>query len=135
MDTYYITDYDQLKQRIMHLKWQRIDQKEKIIRNVKTLYHSFYPSVLIKNTLRKLLSGSEVRPDIAKAGINTLTDFLIGKIFGRGRSIKGYISSLLIGKIANYTVNNWSDSIYTGIGKIRNYMSDHFQIQAHNPKE
>src|ERR1700752_1188106 len=125
MEPICLTNYTELQHRIMQLKSLRVEQEEEIKRNIKEIYYSLNPSVLVKNMLREFV-GDEARHSVAKSGINAVADFLIGKLFGRGNSIKGYLSSLLIGKISNFILNNYSDALYAGISKIRNRVDDYF---------
>jgi hypothetical protein len=113
-----------LHHRIMKLNNLKEEQELVIKRNVRELIYSIHPSMLVKNLISKFSGDSEAKSDLKSIGLNLGKDFVISKIFGKGGSLKGFISSLLVRKAADYVITNHSDKIATGINKVQGYFKD-----------
>jgi len=109
-----------LHHRIMKLNNLKEEQELVIKRNVRELVYSMHPSMMFKNLLNKFTGDHETQSDLKSIGLNVGKDFLISKIFGKGGSIKGFISSLLVRKATDYVMNNHPDLISNGINKVQN---------------
>lgn len=110
-----------LHHRIMKLNNLKEEQELVIKRNVSELVYSMHPSMLFKNLVNKFTGDHEAKSDLKSIGLNLGKDFLISRLFGRGGSLKGFISSLLVRKATDYVMNNHSDLISNGIHKVENY--------------
>lgn len=113
-----------LHHRIMKLNYLKEEQELVIKRNVSELVYSMHPSMLFKNLLNKFSGNPETRGDLKSIGLNLGKDFLISRLFGKGGSIKGFISSLLIRKATDYVMNNHADTISNGISKVQNFVKN-----------
>jgi hypothetical protein len=102
----------------MQVNAARAEQEDEIKHHMKELYYSLQPAVLIKKAVGNILHAPETPKNIAQAGIALGTEFLISKVFKRGASVKGFLSSLIVNKIADYAINSKSDFISNGIEKI-----------------
>jgi len=119
-----ITNDTQLHHRIMQLNNLREEQELVIKRNVREVVYSMHPSMIFKNMVNKFSEDKEATDDLKTIGLNLGKDFLISKLFGKGQTIKGFISSLVLRKVTDYVINNHSDLIATGIGKLENMFKD-----------
>lgn len=118
-----ITNYIELKSRIMKLNYLREEQELAIKRNVKELAYSLHPVSLIKNLVGKITDGGqETGLDLKSIGLNIGKEFLMMKLFGKARGIKSFLSFMLMKKTTDYLVNH-PDIITTGLTKIKNYIS------------
>lgn len=113
-----------LHHRIMKLNYLKEEQELVIKRNVSELVYSMHPSMLFKNLLNKFSGNPETRGDLKSIGLNLGKDFFISRLFGKGGSIKGFISSLLIRKATDYVMNNHADTISNGISKVQNFVKN-----------
>jgi hypothetical protein len=91
---------------ILQLQKQELqDQKlqlENIIQDeVKTFIQGINPVEFIKNTAQSVLQDKNVQVDASTMGINLGVNYIIEKLLGRNRSIKGYVSSMILEKISS----------------------------------
>lgn len=114
-----ITNYIELKHRIMHLNARKVEQEAEIKHHIKELYYSLQPTELIKSVFKKVTGSEEKKSDLKKTGLALGADFLIGRLLGRSSSIKGFVSSIIVEKVASYVMNNHSDAISNGISKLK----------------
>ncbi len=117
-----ITNDTQLHQRIMQLNSLKEEQELIIKHNVKEVVYSMHPSVILKNMVNKLSGDPEAKSDLKTLGLNLGKDFLLAKLFGKGVSIKSFITSILVRKAADYVITNHSDLIAAGIGKLEDFI-------------
>lgn len=118
MENIKITSHSELLLHIMQLKSQKLSQEEEIKQCAKELVKSLSPISMIKHSLHELSHDKEVRFDIAKVGLNLGTNFLLEKLVGRNRSIKGFLSSIILEKISGAFINKNASSIISTITKL-----------------
>ncbi len=102
----------------MQLKAQKFSQEEELKVKVKELAVGFNPVTMLKESLHNIASDREVQFDLAKVGLNTGATFLIDKVLGRNNSIKGFLSSLLVGNLSSSLIENYAPQIISGISKL-----------------
>lgn len=119
-----ITNDTELHHRIMKLNYLKEEQELVIKRNVREVVYSFHPSVIFKNIVGKFSEDKESANDLKSIGLNLGKDFLIAKLFGKGGSIKGFITTLLVRKATDYVINNHSDLIASGIQKLEGFFKE-----------
>jgi len=129
-----ITNDTELHQHIMKLNYLKEEQEQVIKRNVREVVYSMHPSMIFKNIVSKFSEDKESTNDLKSMGLNLGKDFLIAKLFGKGGSIKGFISSLLIRKATDYVINNHSDLIATGIHKLERFFKEQTATTAETNK-
>lgn len=115
-----------LHYRIMKLNNLKEEQEQAIKRNVRELVYSLHPSMMVKNLFNKLASEPEVGGTLKSAALNLGKDFLISRLFGKGGSIKGFITSLLVKKATDFVTEKYPDAISNGIQKVQGYVRDGF---------
>ena len=118
MENLKITNHSELQFRIMQLKSEKVSQEIEFKSKLKEFAYTISPISIVKSSIRDLVSDREVRFDIAKVGLNVGADFLIDKIVGRGRSIKGFLTSILVEKVSSTLINNNTSSIVSVISKL-----------------
>ena len=118
MEKIIIKNHSELLLHIMQLKSQKISQEIEIKHSFKSLINSLSPISMIKNSLRDLSQDKEARFNIAKVGLNLGTNFLIEKVVGRNKSIKGFLSSIILEKFSGAFINKNASSIVTSINKL-----------------
>jgi len=108
-----ISNHTALKHRIMQLRSERLDQENELKRSIKELYFSISPTEIVKNTFREIFQNDETRQGLLNTGLNIGSDYLIGKILGRGNTVKGYIASIVLGSL----LKNNTGKILHSLGK------------------
>lgn len=126
-----ITNDLELHERIMKLNYLKEEQELVIKRNVREVVYSMHPSVMFKNIVSKFSEDKESTDDLKSIGLNLGKDFLISKLFGKGGSLKGFISSLLIRKATDYVLKNHSDLIVSGIQKVEGFLKEKIINKEH----
>lgn len=126
-----ITNDLELHERIMKLNYLKEEQELVIKRNVQEVVYSMHPSVIFKNIVNKFSEDKESTNDLKSIGLNLGKDFLIAKLFGKGGSVKGFISSLLIRKATDYVLKNHSDLIVSGIQKLESFFKEKITNKEH----
>jgi hypothetical protein len=119
-----ITNDTELHQRIMHLNYLKEEQELLIKRNVREIAYSLQPSMVIKKIIKNFSDDNEATDDLKSMGLSLGRDFLIMKLFGKGGTLKGFISSLLAKKATDYVINNHSDLLTKGLAKLGDYFQD-----------
>jgi len=95
-----ITDHATLTERILQLREDK-----------KIEFSSLNPFNMLKQSLHEFVEDKDVKTDILKAGVNIGANLLIDKSLGKYRSIKGFLSSVLVESIS-------TPFIYSGLSKL-----------------
>ena len=120
-----ISNDTELHYAIMKLNYLKEEKEVEVKRNAKELAYSMYPSEILRSAVEKLTGkNSDTANDLKTMGLNLGKDFLIMKLFGKHNTIKGFISSLLFRKAADYVIENHSDLLSKGVHKLENYFDD-----------
>jgi hypothetical protein len=115
---HHITNHTQLMHTIMHVNASKVDQEEEMKYQLKEIYYSFQPATLVKNALKSALHNPETQKTLAQTALSIGTDFLISKFFRKGSSVKGFVSSVVMEKVADFALNGKSEFINNGIQKL-----------------
>lgn len=119
-----ISGHADLLLRIEELKLEKFYWEETFKRSLNELVLSFSPVSMVKDSIHKLVTDKQVRTDLMTVGLNAGSDFIIDKVLGRNRSIKGFLSSLLVEKISSNYINKNSSTIIAGIKRLINRNGD-----------
>jgi len=103
---------------IMQVNASRAEQEDEIKYHLKEIYYSFQPVTLVKNALKNVLHNPETKKNLAQTALAIGTDFLISKFFKKSGSLKGFLSSVVMEKVADFAINSKSEFISNGIGKL-----------------
>lgn len=115
---HHITNHTQLMHTIMHVNASRVQQETDIKHQLKEIYYSIQPAALMKKAMGSVIDSPEIRKNVAQSAMSLGAEFLIGKLFRRGSSLKGFISSLVVEKVAEYALNKQPDLLKNGLGKL-----------------
>lgn len=116
---HHITNHTQLMYTIMQVNASKAQQEDEIKHQLKEIYYSLQPAALIKKAVGNILHSPETQKTVVQSAFALGTEFLIGKVFKRGASLKGFLSSMVVEKIADYALNKNPDFITNGIDKVK----------------
>jgi hypothetical protein len=108
----------ELKHRIMQLHAKKAEQEEMIKRGVKELAYMIHPVSVLKNSLTGLAKDTEVKQDVRKLGLEAGANYLIGKLFSKNSSLKGYLASFVVQRLATTLIRRNPQAIFSGLGKL-----------------
>ncbi len=115
MEKIVITSYAQLKSQISQLRTDKLNQEIELKILVNEIIDSLSIISIMKTTIQELVKDKEVQIDVIKLGLKTSANYLLEKVVGRNRTVKGFLASILIEKITNSLINNNSVSIISGL--------------------
>ena len=113
-----ILNHVELSLRIMELKSEVLLQQDNLKYTFKGFLFTLNPISIVKESIHELAKDKEVQFDLTKVGLNLGADFLINQVLGRNRSIKGFLSSVLLEKLSNTFINKNASGIISGISKL-----------------
>ena len=116
-----ITNHKDLVERIMHLRASKLRQEEDLKHIFTTVIGTMNPVSIVKNSIHELVENREIQLDLTKVGLDIVTNFVIDKVLGRNRSIKGFLSSVLVEKLSGSFINN--ENVLKLIKGIKNRLS------------
>ncbi len=105
MENSEISTHSELALRIIYLKSIKIKQEEEIKITFKELANSIHPVTMVKESLHELSLDKEVQFDLTKIGLNEGANFIIEKVFGKNKSVKGFVSTLLVEALSSTLIN------------------------------
>jgi hypothetical protein len=114
-----INNHTDLRLRIMHLSAEKEEQENVIKRNVKELYYSIHPAHMLKEAIHDLTKDEGLKGDAKKLGLELGTDFIARKFFGRKLTLKSYLSSVVLNRLAGHLLEEYKEVISGGIQRIR----------------
>ncbi|MBI2269114.1 MAG: hypothetical protein HYU69_02020 [Bacteroidetes bacterium] len=121
-----INNYIDLQRRIMQLRVQKYDQEQELKKGIKEIYYTIHPLTILDNLLHKLSQNNEVKRDLKSISLNAWASYFIGRIFGRSTSLKGFLSSVIIEKVAVPVLDKYSTSIFNSLNNfIKRFINRH----------
>lgn len=116
MENTAIMNYSDLLLRLAELKSNRETQLDEL----KFSFSEFIASIdIVSLFTKKSDSDNENHPqDLLKTGINMALNLITGLIFGKTRSIKGYLSAMMIERFTAMLIDNNIINIVTGIASM-----------------
>ncbi len=118
MENKKILNHTELSMCIMQLKSDILLQEDELKHKFKEFLFTLNPISIVKDSIHQLARDKEVQFDLTKVGLNVGANFLIDQVLGRNRSIKGFLSSLLVEKFSNTFINKNASGIISGISKL-----------------
>ena len=119
-----ISNHLELRIRISQLKAEKIIQEAEFTNMFKEFVGTLNPVSFVKSSLHTLATDKAVQFDLVKVGLNLGTNLVIDQTLGRYRSIKGFISSVLLEKYSSSFINNNASKIVSVIGNLVSRKSD-----------
>jgi hypothetical protein len=105
MDNIKVAAYTDLQLQIDALKKEKKEKEDKLKNQFSEIATEANPIKIVKEYVGAILEDKDLKLNISKIGINLSTNFLIEKLLGRNRSIKGYLSSMLVEKFSTSIIN------------------------------
>jgi hypothetical protein len=113
-----INSYEEVTQRIAQLNTIKDAQETELKNNLKAVHQNFQLKNILKNTLKDLAGDKEFRKDGISAATGFATDMVVGRLFNKNNSIRGYITTLLVEKLALPFVKNNKEKIFSFISNL-----------------
>jgi hypothetical protein len=110
-----IATYEELTLRINQLNSIKDTQEIELKNNLNQVYQKFQLKNILKETVKDLAGDAEFRGDSFKAATGVATDFIVGRLFNKNNSIKGFITTFLIEKLVTPLIKNNKDKIISFI--------------------
>lgn len=102
----------------MQVNAARAEQEEEVKHKLKEAYYSYKPLTLIKRAFKNKNQEAKNPKKLTQSVLTLGTNFLIGKVLKRGLSVKGYLLSLAMEKVADYALSGKSTIIRNGVNKL-----------------
>ena len=116
-----------LAEQIDELKQERAGLEIKLKSAVAGIADRFSPASILKSSVKQLATDKEFRTDAAVSGLSLGVNFLIEKLLGRSKSIKGFLSSILVEDISGPLIKVMVKKILTPLGDGRKNKSEETQ--------
>jgi hypothetical protein len=113
-----ITTYEEVTRRIAELNAVKEAQEVELKNNLTEFYQNFQLKNILKNAVKDLAADKEFRQDGITAATGMATDLVIGRLFNKNNSIRGYITSLLVEKLALPFIKNNKEKIFSFISNL-----------------
>ena len=108
MENIDIYDHASLVTQIQQLRTLKKIQEEELKNCFSEFVDSLNPVTLVKKSLHDLADNKEVQFDLAKVALNTASNLVIDSLFGKYKSIKGFLSAVMVEGVSNNFINNSS---------------------------
>lgn len=105
MNNIKVAAYTDLQQQIDTLKKEKKEKEIELKYQFAEIATEANPIKIVKEYVGTILEDKDLKLNVSKIGINLGTNFLIEKLLGRNRSIKGYLSSMLVEKFSTSIIN------------------------------
>ena len=119
-----IQDHATLISRIAELRVDRSIQESRLKKSFEQFTGSLSPVSLIKESIKRFSQNEELGSDILKSGLNLGANFIIEKVLGRSRTLKGFFGSILAEKVSTPLINTTVTKMLAGKGKQKTGKSD-----------
>jgi hypothetical protein len=100
-----ICDGDDLSCEIDHLQNIKKQQEQQLVDSFYELAHDVNPVNIMKDAIHGLASVRPPTNDVISMGTNIGTNYVIEKVLGKNRSIKGFLSALLVETLTTELIN------------------------------
>ena len=118
-----IVSHSDLLQQLAGLKLQQEFQEEEL----KGLFGEFISTINL-GVIFKAATNHQQTPDIAKMGLTMLVNLITGFVLGKNRSIKGYLSSVMVEKFTTSLIDHNLISIISTISSLFNKQKNENKI-------
>ena len=123
-----ITYHQLLSERIAVLKDECAGLEIKLKGTIAEIAQSISPASILKSSVKQLSTDKEFRTEAVVSGLSLGANFLIEKILGRSKSIKGFLSSVLVEDISTPLINLIVKKFFTTPGSSSNKNNTETQI-------
>lgn len=88
-------------------KIQKQKQEQELKIHIKDFVETLNPVTVIKESLHSLVSDTGIRQDLTKTAVHFGANVLIDVVVGRYRSVKGFLGSIFLEKLADPFINRF----------------------------
>ena len=124
MDNSNIINHEALVLRIRFLRAEKSRQESEMKEKFHDLIYLLDPVSIVKGSLHELAENKQVQFDVAKVALNMGTNLVIDQVFGKYRSIKGFLSSVLLEKMSDRFINTNTLKIFSLFSKKKKHSSE-----------
>jgi len=124
MEKVIITNHSELVLRIAELRMYKDIKETELQDSFKEI-----ASTLNLISLFKEATNQDRPLELAKSGVNMVLDLIIDLILGKHRSIKGYLSAVMVEKFTTMLVDNNLINIISGINSLFNRKNQYEKSQ------
>ena len=125
-----ILNQKQLTDRIKFLKGEKLNQELQLRQTATQFIDTLNPISIAKKSLYALATDTEVHFALAKVGLNIGANLIIEQILGKNRSIKGFLSTILVEIFSNSFINNNVAEIMAKVSSMMNKDTDNESVQS-----
>lgn len=111
MENIQISNHAELLFRIEELKVRKYSHEE-VLKDKFVLIKS---SIDLLSLFKGGLNNKNSEFDLVKVGLNTGVNLIVDMVLGRNRSVKGFLSAVLIEKFTSVLINNNLTTIISGV--------------------
>ena len=115
MENSAFTTHAEILLRIAELKAEKLTREDYLKHTLNEFVYALNPVSIVKKSLHGFVTDKQVQVDLAKAGLNVGANFIIDQALGRYRSVRGFVSSVLVEKFSPAFINNNISKIFSGI--------------------
>lgn len=88
-------------------KIQKRKQEEELKMHIKDFVETLNPVSVIKESVHNLVSDPGIRQDLTNTAVHFGMNVLIDIVVGRYRSVKGFLGSIFLEKLADPVINSF----------------------------
>lgn len=115
MEYTFIKNHSELLARLTELKSEREIQEMAL----KYTFTEFIATIDLVSLFKKSNTPEDDQPkELLKTGLNMLLNLITGLVLGKNRSIKGYLSAMMVERFTTMVIDNNLINIITGISSL-----------------
>jgi hypothetical protein len=115
MENTFVTNHSELLARLTELKSERETQEMAL----KYTITEFIATIDLVSLFKKSNTTDDNQPkELLKTGLNMLLNLITGLVLGKNRSIKGYLSAMMVERFTTMVIDNNIINIITGISSL-----------------
>jgi hypothetical protein len=126
-----ITNEAQLTDKIMKLGLRKAALGQEFREDIKEIYSMVHPANIVRSVIHGLSNEEVDKSDLKRTSLHIGMNYLIGKVFGRSSSLKGYFSSIMVEKLAGYIVKNHALEIMHSIDQFVSSSAQMLKMKKH----
>jgi hypothetical protein len=118
----------ELKQRIAYLESIKEGQEETLKQNMREVYQSLQPAELIKKAIHNIRHDEELVKESTHLGVSLGLDLLVGKIFGKDKSMGGTLKTFAAKQIISLLYKKYEPRVHLFLNEMKDKVVDLFKL-------